>query len=259
MSNGIDSATVKQVAQWLAAAQRAVVFTGAGVSTESGIPDFRSPGGIWARFRTVYYDEFMASPAARQEYWQQKSLGHKEFADAQPNVGHLTIAKWEAAGHVRGVVTQNIDGLHQLAGNRQVLELHGTARAVACQDCGARYDADSMVEKFLATNKVPACPACDKGRLKHATVSFGQPLSGEVLEEAVAWCRDAELLLAIGSSLVVSPAADLPVIAKRSGAKLVIVNRDETPLDSTADLVINASIGEVLQEIDGAGDLQNRG
>lgn len=239
----------QQVAQWLANAKRAVVFTGAGISTESGIPDFRSPGGIWTRFRTVYYDEFMQSPEARLEYWQQKAWGHREFADAEPNAGHRVIAEWERAGHVRGVVTQNIDGLHQLAGSQRVLELHGTAREIECQDCHARVDADRAVAEFLATEQVPACGACGGGRMKHATVSFGQSLPTNVLEEALCWSREADLFLAIGSSLVVTPAADLPVIAGRSGSRLVIVTRDPTPLDELADVVINAELGETLAAI----------
>lgn len=246
----MESDVATRIAKWLAESDSAVVFTGAGVSTESGIPDFRSPGGIWSRFRTVYYDEFMASPEARHEYWHQKSLGHREFADAEPNAGHRVFAEWEESGQVRGVITQNIDGLHQLAGNQRVLELHGTARRIKCQDCGAEFDAGPMVAEFLKTDVVPPCQHCEGGRLKHATVSFGQALPTEVLEEAVSWCQKTDLIFAIGSSLVVSPAADLPVIATRSGARLVIINRDETPLDDLADEVVREPIGEALTEID---------
>ncbi len=240
----------ERIAGWLSAARPAVVFTGAGMSTESGIPDFRSPGGIWSKYRTVYFDEFMASADARHEYWRQKCEGHRDFAVAQPNAGHRVAAGWEDRGFVRGVITQNIDGLHQLAGSRQVLELHGTARAVACMDCGARYDVDPLVAEFLETDRVPPCRQCDGGRLKHATISFGQSLPSDVLDQAMAWTQSAELLLAIGSSLVVTPAADLPRIAKQSGGRLVIINRDATPLDELADEVIHASIGETLAAID---------
>lgn len=239
----------ERIAHWLQAAKNAVVFTGAGISTESGIPDFRSPGGVWTKYRTVYYDEFMSDAKARHEYWRQKCEGHREFADAKPNDGHLTIAKWESEGLIRGVITQNIDGLHHLAASQEVLELHGTARQIQCQDCGARYDASPLIDEFLETDCVPACRQCDKGRLKHATVSFGQSLPVEVLQQAAAWCRQADLLLAIGSSLVVSPAADLPAITARSGGKLVIINRDSTPLDSIADEVIPESIGATLLAI----------
>lgn len=238
------------LADCLASAQRTVIFTGAGVSTESGIPDFRSPGGVWSRYRTVYYDEFMASADARHEYWRQKSEAHRDFANAQPNDGHRVIAEWERAGRIVGVITQNIDGLHQLAGNEDVLELHGSARQILCQDCGERFDANPLVEEFLQTSVVPACRKCAGGRLKHATVSFGQSLSQEVLQQAVQWSEQADLFFAIGSSLVVSPAADLPRIAKQSGSRLVIINRDETPLDGIADEIIREPIGEALTAIE---------
>jgi len=220
------------------------------MSTESGIPDFRSPGGIWTKYRTVYYDEFLESAEARYEYWRQKAEGQRDFADAKPNAGHQVIAQWEARGLIRGVVTQNIDGLHRIAGNQNVLELHGTAREIMCLDCRARYDAESMVREFLSTDRVPLCRECTDGRLKHATISFGQELPGQVLQEAVDWCRKSELLFAIGSSLVVTPAADLPALTKDHGGRLVIINRDPTPLDGVADEVIHASIGETLTAID---------
>jgi NAD-dependent deacetylase len=242
-----------QVATWLSNGKKAVVFTGAGVSTESGIPDFRSPDGIWSKFRTVYYDEFMASADARHEYWRQKSIGHKDFAAAEPNVGHQVIARWEAAGKIRGVITQNIDGLHQLAGSRNVLELHGTARRIQCQDCGTIHDADPLVEEFLETDCVPRCRQCTNGRLKHATISFGQQLPEDMLQQAIGWCQEADLLFAIGSSLVVTPAADLPVITKQRGGRLVIINRDPTPLDELADAVLQESIGTALAAIDQCG------
>lgn len=240
----------KRIADWLSKAERPVIFTGAGMSTESGIPDFRSPGGIWTKYRTVYYDEFLQSAEARHEYWRQKSEGHREFAAAEPNVGHRVIARWESIGLIRGVITQNIDGLHQIAGNQNVLQLHGTAREIACLDCGARYDADSLVREFQRTDQVPPCRRCTGGRLKHATISFGQALPVDVLRQAADWCRQSELLLAIGSSLVVTPAADLPALTKQGGGRLVIVNRDATPLDNLADEVIHTSIGETLSAID---------
>lgn len=227
-----------------------VVLTGAGISTESGIPDFRSPGGVWTKYRTVYFDEFMNSASARLEYWTQKSESHRDFFDAEPNAGHNVLAKWEQSKLIRGVITQNIDGLHEVAGNQAVLELHGTARYIHCLDCSARYDADPLVREFLETNQVPYCHQCSAGRLKHATISFGQMLPEDVLTQAFEWCRDADLIFAIGSSLVVTPAANLPLISKQSGGKLVIINRDPTPLDTDADVVINAGIGETLSAID---------
>jgi NAD-dependent deacetylase len=242
---------VEQVASWLASSRSAVVLTGAGISTESGIPDFRSPGGVWSKYRTVYYDEFLESADARHEYWRQKSEMHREFADAQPNTGHQVLARWEADGRIRGVITQNIDGLHQMAGSHDVLELHGTARQAACLDCHARYEIGPLVEQFRAQNRVPDCHACG-GRLKHATISFGQTLPADVLMEANGWSREADLMLAIGSSLVVTPAADLPRTAKAHGARLVIINREPTPLNPLADAIFTNSIGEVLKAIDAA-------
>jgi NAD-dependent deacetylase len=244
-----NSIGIEQVADWLASSQSAVVLTGAGISTESGIPDFRSPGGVWSKYRTVFYDEFLSSAEARHEYWRQKAEMHREFADAQPNAGHQVLARWEATSRIRGVITQNIDGLHQMAGSGKVLELHGTARQATCLDCRARYEIGPLVEQFLAQNRVPDCPECG-GRLKHATISFGQTLPADVLLEANGWSRDADLMLAIGSSLVVTPAADLPRTAKAHGARLVIINRDPTPVDPLADAILTNSIGEVLAAMD---------
>jgi NAD-dependent deacetylase len=239
------------LARWIYDAQQVVAFTGAGMSTESGIPDFRSPGGIWSQVQPVLFDDFLRSAAARHEYWRQKSVAHVEFAAARPNSGHAALARWEAAGHLRGVITQNIDGLHQDAGSRHVLELHGTARWIACLDCGDRYEPGPLVESFLATHEVPQCPRCG-GLLKHATVSFGQALPADVLTEAVAWSRECDLFLGMGSSLVVEPAASLPRIAVASGARLVIINREPTGQDRAAEMVLHASIGETLAAIDQA-------
>ncbi|MEX0611187.1 MAG: NAD-dependent deacylase [Pirellulales bacterium] len=241
---------IEQIADWLASSRSAVVLTGAGISTESGIPDFRSPGGVWSKYRTVYFDEFLASPDGRYEYWRQKCEMHRDFAAAQPNAGHRVLSRWETAGRIHGLITQNIDGLHQLAGSRRVLELHGTARQAACLDCRARYDIEPLVAIFLAEMRVPDCPECG-GRLKHATISFGQMLPPDVLMEANRWSREADLMLAIGSSLVVTPAADLPRIAKDRGARLVIINRDPTPLDPLADAILRGPIGELLTVING--------
>ena len=239
----------QQVAEWLRESQRVVVFTGAGISTESGIPDFRSPGGVWARNKPVYYDEFLASEQSRQEYWRQKSEAHIDFAGSVPNAGHRVLASWEQNGTLQGVITQNIDGLHQDAGSRRVLELHGTARFVDCLSCAHRYEVEQMVERFQATGTPPTCNHCG-GITKHATISFGQQLQPQVIDEATGLARSADVMLAIGSSLVVEPAASLPRIAQAAGARLVILNRDETPLDHLADRVIRKSIGASLQEID---------
>lgn len=237
------------LAQWIRESRATVVFTGAGMSTESGIPDFRSPGGIWSRSQPVLFEEFLRSADARREYWRQKSTAHADFASARPNIGHEVLAKWEADGRIRGIITQNIDGLHQDAGSHAVLELHGTARWIACLDCGDRYDPGPLVEHFLATEKVPPCPHCG-GLLKHATVSFGQSLPEEVLAEALRWTRQCDLFLAMGSSLVVEPAASLPRLAADCGARLIIVNRDATDQDRSAALVFHASIGATLAAVD---------
>jgi NAD-dependent deacetylase len=239
----------ERIAAWLNEARSAVAFTGAGISTESGIPDFRSPGGIWSKSKPVYYDDFLASAEARYEYWRQKAVSHRDFATSQPNAGHRNLAKWQQAGRLKAVITQNIDGLHQDAGSQDVVELHGTARYIACQDCRKRFDADPLVQQFLETDQVPACPACG-GIMKHATISFGQMLDPEVLERATELSGQADLFFAMGSSLVVQPAAALPALAKRNGARLVIINRDPTDQDGLADVVIHASIGETLTAID---------
>jgi NAD-dependent deacetylase len=239
----------RQVADWLRAAKYAVAFTGAGISTESGIPDFRSPGGVWTKYRQVLYQEFLSSAEARCEYWRQKCEAHREFAAAQPNMGHRVLAGWEQRGLIQGVITQNIDGLHQMAGNRRVLELHGTSREIECLRCHRRYPPEPWVRQFLGSQKAPECPECS-GPLKHATISFGQTMPMEVLQQAERWSLQADLFLAIGSSLVVFPAAALPRAARVAGARLVIINRDPTPLDGGADLVLNTSIGETLGGID---------
>lgn len=239
-----------KVAGWLAEARSAVVFTGAGISTESGIPDFRSPDGVWSRYRTVYFQEFLESADARLEYWRQKAEAHRDFSRAEPNVGHRLLAEWEQAGRLQGVITQNIDGLHARAGSRRILELHGTALAVSCLACQTRYDAGEMVARFERSQAVPCCLACGSDLMKHATISFGQQLPADVLHEAFALSRQADVFLAIGSSLVVEPAASLPRAAKEAGARLIIINRDATPLDPLADALLRQPIGEALAAID---------
>jgi NAD-dependent deacetylase len=247
--NATSSNDPVRLAEAIRAARQVVAFSGAGMSTESGIPDFRSPGGIWARSQPVLFQDFLRDADARREYWRQKSVAHTDFATARPNVGHITLARWESAGHLHGVITQNIDGLHQDAGSRAVLELHGTARWVACLKCAARFEPDPLVREFLETNDVPPCPQCG-GLLKHATISFGQHLPEDVLEEAVVWTRSCDLFLAIGSSLVVEPAASLPRLAVQSGAKLAIINRDPTGQDAAAAFLFHTSIGETLAAVD---------
>lgn len=243
--------SIKPVANWLRDAKCAVAFTGAGISTESGIPDYRSPGGVWANNRMVYFQEFLADEDARIEAWRQKVLVRKDFKDVAPNPGHLALAKWERERLLKVILTQNIDGLHQIAGSKNVIELHGTAREVACLECAARWPAEPWDAQFESTGAPPICPHC-RGFLKHAVTSFGQRLDPTVLQDSWAWAKRADLFIALGSSLVVEPAASLPLVAKERGAKLVIINRDATPLDSVADWVINGPLGETLSQIDGA-------
>lgn len=239
------------LAEWFQQSKRIVAFTGAGISTESGIPDFRSPGGVWARSQPVMFNDYLISAEARHEYWRQKAESHTEIFAATPNPAHQILAKWEQQGRLRGVITQNIDGLHQLAGSRQVLELHGTARMIGCLECEHREDADPLVKQFLASSRIPDCPRCGS-LLKHATVSFGQTLPADVLQTAWQWAREADLMLTLGSSLVVEPAASLPRMTAQEGGKLVIINRDPTPLDALAACVLHAPLGEALKAIDRA-------
>lgn len=249
-------AAADRVGEMLRSARFAVALTGAGVSTDSGIPDFRSPGGVWAQSQPVYFEDFLHSEEARREYWRQKAESHAAIAAAQPNIVHRCLAEWERRGWLHGVITQNIDGLHQLAGSRRVLELHGTARRVACLECDWSDDAEPWVRQFRKTGRVPACPRCG-GLVKHATVSFGQALPADVLEQAVRWARQADLFLALGSSLVVHPAAGLPSIAAASGAQLVIINREPTPVDAEASVVIHAELSVVFRRM--ADRLSGRG
>ena len=228
--------------------RRGVAFTGAGISTESGIPDFRSPGGVWSRYQPVLYPDFLAHHAARERYWRMKHEAWQAYAGAGPNAGHEALVRLEQADRLVGVITQNIDALHQQAGSRHVVELHGTDRAVACVQCGQRYEAGPIHERVEQGESVPQCDACG-GWLKPATISFGQNLDPQVLDEAVRLAGQADVFLAIGSSLVVQPAASLPVQAKQAGAFLAIVNGTETPLDTVADAVIHAPIGETLTHL----------
>jgi NAD-dependent deacetylase len=245
----MNDQSLQQLASALKSSRCSVAFTGAGISTESGIPDFRSPGGIWATSKPVYFEDFLNSADARRESWRQKEIAHREFSTATPNPGHQVLARWESIGLIEGVITQNIDGLHQIAGSQCVWELHGTARAIACLSCDARFEVDPMMDEFRKSGQPPTCPHCG-GWLKSATVSFGQPLPEGVLMDFLQLAERCELFLAIGSSLVVEPAASLPRMAKRRGAQLVIINRDPTPLDDRADLIFRESIGKVLTAVD---------
>jgi NAD-dependent deacetylase len=236
------------LAKLLSEAKRGIAFTGAGISTESGIPDFRSPGGVWSRHRPVMYDDFLADPAERRRYWLIRRATVPQFLSAKPNAGHDALAALESRGCLGAIITQNIDELHQRAGSRRVLELHGTALRIHCLSCGRRYACDELQPRLEADDLDPRCDGCG-GILKSMTVSFGQDLPADVWAEAVNLTERADLFLALGSSLVVHPAARLPEIAVRNGAELVIINRDPTPLDHLAELVIREPIGMTMSAV----------
>jgi NAD-dependent deacetylase len=226
-----------------------VVFTGAGVSTESGIPDFRSPGGIWTRYAPIDYADYLSDPAMRRESWQRGLHTYPPLAAAEPNPAHLAIAAWWRGGLVNGVVTQNIDGLHQKAGvgSDAVVELHGNAHWIGCLACGARFDRRTIHTRVEAGDLDPVCSRCG-GMLKATTVSFGQPLSPDTVARAQRLHEAARLCLVIGSSLVVYPAATLPEVTVDNGGKLAIVNYTETHLDPQANLISRAPAGALLAE-----------
>lgn len=248
MSMNNDDSAIVRIAQLLGESKRAIAFTGAGISTESGIADFRSPGGIWSRYQPVFFRDFLNSEDARRQYWKMKKEGYYELKRAKPNDGHRALAFLEAAGNLIAVITQNIDGLHQEAGSRRVLELHGTSRYCLCLQCDARYDPDDIQKRLEAGEEIPICDQCG-GLLKSATISYGQSLPADVLAEAFNLSMSTDLVLALGSSLVVEPAASIPLQAKNNGARLVIINQTETPLDGLADVVLHQSIGASLSQV----------
>jgi NAD-dependent protein deacetylase/lipoamidase len=238
---------IAALARAIARARRAVVFTGAGISTESGIPDFRSPGGIWTRMAPIDFSDFLASEEARRETWRRRFAMEETFRAAAPNRGHRAVAELVRRGTVAAVITQNIDGLHQASGipDEQVVELHGNTTYAHCLDCKARYELDALRIAFERDETATICGDCG-GYVKTATISFGQAMPLDVMRRAEIDTRAADLFIVAGSSLVVYPAAGFPELAKRNGATLVIINREPTGLDRIADLVLNRSIGETL-------------
>ncbi|HEX4476397.1 MAG TPA: Sir2 family NAD-dependent protein deacetylase [Polyangiaceae bacterium] len=231
----------------IADARAAVVFTGAGISTESNIPDFRSPGGLWSKYRPIEFGDFVASAEARREAWRRRFAMSEVLDHARPNRGHDAIAELVRQGKVTTVITQNIDGLHQQSGvpEDRVVELHGNTMYATCLDCRQRYELDDIRKRFERDGEPPSCDHCS-GHIKVATVSFGQAMPVVEMQRAEAATLAADLFIALGSSLVVYPAAAFPLIAKRHGAKLVIVNRERTELDGEANLVLHAEIGATL-------------
>jgi NAD-dependent deacetylase len=243
---------IEQVADMVVGAKRVVVFTGAGFSTESNIPDFRGPQGVWSKFDPdeLNLPNFLRSEEIREKYWQVHRLFWEAVKDAQPNKGHFAVTELHSMGKLDCVITQNTDGLHQKAGtpDAKMLELHGTMHWVDCLQCHKRYPRDYAHEKMLAGEKVPRCGEC-KGILKPATVAYGQSMPVRETNEAVERSSNCDLFLVAGSSLVVYPAAQMPLLAKQNGAKLVIINFTDTPHDSYADIVIAEKTGETMAKI----------
>lgn len=228
--------------------QKILCFTGAGISTESGIRDYRSQGGLWKEYRPVTLQEFLDSEDMRIEYWRRKKETFPSMQKAKPNSGHFAIAELEKQGKLLGLVTQNIDGLHAKAGNTKIIEIHGTNMETICLNCGM-IESSAKVFPRLEKEAAPRCLKCG-GFLKPNTISFGQDLRAADLQQAFQWAKQCDLLLCIGSSLVVEPAASIPVRAKQYGATLVILNSESTPLDRFADLVIHAQIGAFFESLD---------
>lgn len=243
------TAAVERLSELIAQSRRGVAFTGAGISTECGIPDFRSPGGIWTKNRPIPFGEFLSDPEARNEAWRRKFAIEETFAKAKPGRGHRALARLVQQGRLSSVITQNIDNLHQMSGvpPEKVIELHGNGSYATCLDCAERYEIDWVRERYFGGGEVaPACPACN-GPVKTATISFGQSMPEQAMRRAEAETLAADLFIAVGSSLVVWPAAGFPVMAKRNGARLVILNREPTEFDDISDLVVRDDIGEVLE------------
>ncbi|MBY0562829.1 MAG: Sir2 family NAD-dependent protein deacetylase [Hyphomonadaceae bacterium] len=236
----------------IAEAQRVVFFTGAGISTESGIPDFRSPGGVWSKMKPIFFQEFVGSREKRREAWTRVFNKTAGWTGASPNVGHQVVAHLVRAGKASSVITQNVDNLHQDAGTpaERVIELHGNATYATCLECAQRYEIDDLRSRWEADEDID-CMLCG-GLIKTATISFGQPMPEREMARATEEAALSDLFVVLGSSLVVYPAAGLPLIAKHAGARLVIVNREPTEQDGLADLVLRAGIGAVLAEVAGS-------
>ena len=234
----------------LSKSSNTVVFTGAGISTESGIPDFRSPTGIWTKNKPIEFKDFLSSEEIRVEFWKRKFTVDLTISKAKPNAGHMIISELNHIGKVSKIITQNIDNLHQISGvpEENVIELHGNTTFAKCLDCDLRYELNSIKKLFEQTNKPPYCKKCS-GIIKTATISFGQSMPKEEMLKAEKASLSCDLFIAIGSSLQVYPAASFPLVAKKNGSKLVILNREGTDLDKYADLVIHDEIGEFLSKV----------
>ena len=240
----------QRLADLIRPARRAVVFTGAGISTESGIPDFRSPGGLWSQVKPITFQEFVGNEEARRASWARTFSGVARWTGSKPNHGHRAVAELVARGHVAAVVTQNIDNLHQDGGAPadRVIELHGNAGYARCLDCSLRHELADLRRPFEARGDIPACRACG-GIVKIAVISFGQAMPAAAMARAEDAALEADLFLVLGSSLTVKPAANIPVLAWEAGAPLAIVNRDPTPLDRMAGLVLHEEIGPLMSAV----------
>ena len=236
-----------QLAALLANSRSTVVFTGAGISTESGIPDFRSPGGVWSKMKPIYFQEFVDDPAKRREAWRRTFTGVAGWTGAAPNAGHYAVARLVRSGKAKAVITQNVDNLHQDSGvpPDKVIELHGNASYAKCLDCDERHELEELKDSFLKAGEIPYCRRCG-GLVKTATISFGQSMPPGPMAKAQKAALACDLFLVLGSSLVVYPAAGFPLLAKRNGAQLAIVNREPTELDGYADLVLNDEIAATM-------------
>jgi NAD-dependent deacetylase len=243
---------IDRLREMIDGATRIVAFTGAGISTESGIPDFRSPGGIWTKYQPIYFDDFMSSEEMRREAWRRKFATDETMVKAEPNAGHRALARLVEQGKMTAIITQNIDGLHQRSGvpASKIIELHGNTTYATCLDCGQRYELEPIKKAFQADGALPICEKCD-GIVKTATISFGQAMPEIQMARAQDETIQCDLFIVLGSSLVVYPAAGFPRIAKRRGAKLAILNRDPTDQDDDADLVLHSEIGPTMSHVVG--------
>jgi NAD-dependent deacetylase len=231
----------------ITSSRKTVAFTGAGISTECGVPDFRSKNSPWMRLKPIEFDLFMSDVLMREEAWRRKFAMDALYAKAEPGRGHIALAKLSTSGKLAAIITQNIDNLHQVSGveGDRIVELHGNGSYATCLNCGLRHELDEIRREFEATGAAPQCVRCS-GIVKSATISFGQAMPDEAMRRAHELSVNCDLFLAIGSSLVVYPAAGFPLLARRHGAHLVIINGEETPLDDEADLVLRGDIGEIL-------------
>jgi NAD-dependent deacetylase len=229
-----------------------VVFTGAGISTESGIPDFRSPGGIWSRYRPVTFQEYVSSEESRIEVWRRRLETYEADKNASPNIGHFFVQSLHVKDKLIGLITQNVDGLHSASGlpDEKIVELHGSHRKVLCLQCDKTYDPHAIIKRLVGDFTAPKCDDCG-GILKSATVSFGQAMPERAMRRAQEWTDQARIFIVMGSSLQVQPAASFPLLARRNGALLAIVNREPTPLDEYAGFLHRGAIGEFCRRFNG--------